>query len=146
MRPKIKLSYQAGLPPPTAKIDDTKISTNSILAQFPRNNLTQIDAGPVDSSHGNLYTTIIALVLRGLQSTHAKVNGTEEGKGENGDGNGDGNSNGDSRPVGAEQGRERRKARLARLGRAAGKGAKNGARWSGMCKHTGQPTNSDDTD
>ena len=59
--------------------------------------------GHVDSNHGNLYTTLRALVLRALQSTHAEVNGTEEGKGDNGDGNGEGG------PGGAERVRERRK-------------------------------------
>ena len=39
-------------------------------------------SGTVASNHGNLYTTLIALVLRALQSTHSEVNGTEEGKGE----------------------------------------------------------------
>ena len=43
--------------------------------------------GTVDSNHGNLYITILALVLRALWSTHAEVNGTEEEKGENRDGN-----------------------------------------------------------
>ena len=46
------------------------------------------NSGPVASNHGNLYTTILALVLRALQSTHAEVNITGEGKGENRDGNG----------------------------------------------------------
>ena len=66
------------------------------------------------------------------------MNGKEEGKGENGDGNGDGNREGG--PAGVERGRERRKGRRARAGRAVGEGAKKGAHWSGMCKHTGQPT------
>ena len=44
--------------------------------------------GPMASNHGNLYTTLLALVLRAL---HAKVNGTGEEKGENGDGDGDRN-------------------------------------------------------
>ena len=66
------------------------------------------------------------------------VNGAEEGKGENGGGNSDGN--GESGPSGAEQGRGRRKERRAGVGRAAGAEEKNGARWSGMCKHTGRPT------
>ena len=52
--------------------------------------------GPVASNHSNLYTTLIALVLRALRCTHAEVNGTEEGKGENKDGNGE------SGPAGAE--------------------------------------------
>ena len=62
----------------------------------------------------------------------------EEKKEENGDGNGDGNR--ESRPAEAERGRERRKERRARAGREVGEEAKNGTRWSGMCKHTGQPT------
>ena len=90
------------------------------------------------SNHGNLYITLLALILRALRSTHAKVNGTEEEMGENGDGNGDGN--GEGGPAGAERGRERRKGRRARVGGEAGAGAKKGARWSGMCKHAGQPT------
>ena len=94
--------------------------------------------GPVTSKHGNLYTALLTLILRVLQSTHAEVNITEEGKGENRDGNGDGNREGG--PAGAERGRERRKGRRARVGGEAGAGAKKGARWSGMCKHTGQPT------
>ena len=94
--------------------------------------------GPVAGNHGNLYISILALVLRALWSTHAKVSGTEEEKGENGYRNGDGNSKGG--PVGAEQVRERRKGRRARAGGAAGAGAKKGSRWSGMCKHIGQPT------
>ena len=57
------------------------------------------------SNQGNLYTTLLALVLRALQSTHAEVNGTEEGKGGNGDGNGEGG------PAGAERGQERCKKR-----------------------------------
>ena len=36
---------------------------------------------PVASNHSNLYITLIALVLRALRITHAKVNGTEKGKG-----------------------------------------------------------------
>ena len=58
----------------------------------------------MDSNHGNLYTTLLALVLRTLRSIHAEVNGTEEEKGDNGDGNGDGN--GEGGPAGAAQGRE----------------------------------------
>ena len=90
------------------------------------------------ASHGNLYITLLALVLRAIRSTHSKVNGTEEERGENGDGNG--YRNGEGGPEGAERGRERRKGRRARAGGAAGAGAKKGARWSGMCKHMGQPT------
>ena len=91
---------------------------------------------PVASNHGNLYTTLLALVLRALRSTHADVNGTGEEKEEKGDGNGDG------RPAGAEQVRERRKGRRALAGRAAGAGAgaKKGDHLAGMCKHMGQPT------
>ena len=96
--------------------------------------LFSIRTCPVAGNHGNLYTTLLALVLRALRSTHAEVNDTEEGKGENRDGNREGG------PAGAERGRERRKGRRARAGRAAGAGAKKGARWSGMCKHMGQPT------
>ena len=33
------------------------------------------------SNHGNLYITLLALVLRVLRITHAEVNGTEEEKG-----------------------------------------------------------------
>ena len=66
------------------------------------------------------------------------MNGTEEGKGENGDGNGDGNT--ESGPTGEEQGRELRHERRAQAGKAAGAGAKNGARWLGMCKNTERPT------
>ena len=51
------------------------------------------------------------------------MNGTEEGKGENGDGNVDGN--GESGPAEAERGRDRRNERRARAGRAAGAEAKN---------------------
>ena len=74
------------------------------------------------SNHGNLYITLLALVLRLLWSTHAEVNGTEEENGENGDGNGYGN--GESGPEGVEQGRERRKGRWERVLGAAGAGAK----------------------
>ena len=90
------------------------------------------------SNHINLNTTLLALALRALRSTHAEVNGTEEEKGENGNRNRDGNREG--RPAGAERGRERQKKRRARVGRAAGAGVKKGARWLGMCKHTGKPT------
>ena len=75
---------------------------------------------PVASKHGNFYITLLALVLRALSSTHAKVNGTVEEKGENRDGNGDGN--GEGGPAGAEQGRERRKGRWERAGGAGGEG------------------------
>ena len=34
--------------------------------------------GPVASNHGNLYITLLALVLRALRITHAEVNDTEE--------------------------------------------------------------------
>ena len=67
-----------------------------------------------------LKTPLLALVLRALRSTHSDVNGTEEGKGENGDGNGE------SGPAGAKRGRERLKERRARAGRAARAEAKNG--------------------
>ena len=90
--------------------------------------------GPVTSKHGNLYTTLLTLILRVLRSTHAEMNVTEEGKGENGDGNREGG------PAGAERGKEGRNGRRAQAGRAVGAGAKKGAHWSGMCKHTGQPT------
>ena len=50
IQPKIKYSYQAGLPP-TEKMADTKISVKSILAQLLHNNLTQIDGKP---THRNL--------------------------------------------------------------------------------------------
>ena len=65
-------------------------------------------------NHGNLYITLLALVLRALWSTHAEVNGAEEEKGENRDGNGKG------RPAGAERGRERRKGRCAQAGGGSG--------------------------
>ena len=62
-----------------------------------------LQPGPVASNHRNLYTTLLALVLRELRSTHTEVNGTEEEKGENGDENKDGN--GEGRSAGAERGR-----------------------------------------
>ena len=52
------------------------------------------------------------------------MNGTEEGRGENGDGNIDGNI--ESGPTGTEQGREQRKERRAQAGRAPRAEAKNG--------------------
>ena len=57
-------------------IHDRKFHVQSLRYQKPRQPLT---------------TPLLALVLRELRSTHAKVNGTEEVKGENGDGNIDGN-------------------------------------------------------
>ena len=85
------------------------------------------------SNHGYLYILLLALVLRVLRSTHAKVNGMEEEKGENREGNGEGG------PAGAERGKEWRNGRQARAGGAEGEGVKKGFRWLGKCKHTGQP-------
>ena len=94
--------------------------------------------GPVSSNHRNLYIMLLALVLRALKSTHSKVNGTEKEKGENTDGNVDGNC--ECGPVGAQRGRERLKGGLVQAGVAEGAGRKKGARWLGICKHTGQTT------
>ena len=60
------------------------------------------------SNHGNLYITLLSLVLRVLRSTHAKVNGMEEEKGKNRDGNGDRNG---ERRGGREQGRQQGQGR-----------------------------------
>ena len=53
------------------------------------------------SNHGNLYITLLALVLRALRITYVEVNSTEEEEGKNGDGNGDGN--GENGPAGVER-------------------------------------------
>ena len=78
------------------------------------------------SNHDNLYITVLALVLRALRSTHAKMNGTEEEKGENGDRNGDGNGdvNNEGGKAGAERGKERQKGRRAQAGGGVGAGGK----------------------
>ena len=68
----------------------------------------------MDSNHGNRYITLIAMVLRALRINHAKVNSTDQEKGENGDRNGGGNNK--SGPTGATRGRERRKGRQVRAG------------------------------